>query len=143
MTTYTVTLDKDDNNEFMLPLPEAALAELGWKPGDTLNWQENDDGTFTLTKTPVKTTWVMVECVRSFRTCYMVEVPQGKEPWALDTVSMNEAKKFSHDFLGEHIISHRVVPKQEALLMCRDTGGLGDSWQDSEIEEHYFTKYKA
>ena len=49
-----------------------------------------------------ETQWVLVECVSTFRNRYMVEVPVGtddynndKTLWALDTVTMQAAKKFS------------------------------------------------
>ena len=44
-----------------------------------------------------ETEWVLVECVSTFRMRYMVEVPKDKSEYALDTVTMNEAKEFSQD----------------------------------------------
>jgi hypothetical protein len=68
----------------------------------------------TYTETPVKKEWVLVECVQSYRMRYMVEVPEGKSEWALDTVSMHQAKEFSHQDIGETIVSHRVISEADA-----------------------------
>ena len=53
-----------------------------------------------------ETQLVLVECVSTFRQRYMVEVPVGtddygndKTLWALDTVTMQEAKEFSQEYL--------------------------------------------
>jgi hypothetical protein len=43
----------------------------------------------------MKTEFVLVECVSTFRMRYVVEVPEGKSEYALDTVVMNEANEFS------------------------------------------------
>lgn len=45
-----VTIEQDEDGELILPLSDEVLSELGWKIGDTLNWQDNLDGTFTVTK---------------------------------------------------------------------------------------------
>ena len=45
-----VTLDQDENGDLLLPLSEEVLKSVGWKVGDIIIWNENKDGTFTLTK---------------------------------------------------------------------------------------------
>lgn len=44
--TWSVTVDE----EGILTLPEELLNRLQWKEGDVLDWQDNPDGTITLTK---------------------------------------------------------------------------------------------
>ena len=82
--------------------------------------------------------WVLVECVSSFRIRYMVEVPAGKELWALDTISMNEAKEFSQESLGEQIFSHRVVTEADALALCRQDNDYV-KWDDEHVKSVFFT----
>jgi len=36
------------NDEGVLKLPDDLIEELGWKLGDTLEWIDNEDGTWTL-----------------------------------------------------------------------------------------------
>jgi hypothetical protein len=139
--SYIVTLEKDpETGDLILPLPEKLLEETGWKTGDTLDWNDNGDGTFSMTKKEATTEWVLVECISTFRERYMVEVPKGKELWALDTVTMNEAKEFSQEHLGETIVSHRVVSVEEALSMCDRDNAYCSSWSDDKKIDTFFTK---
>ena len=139
--SYIVTLEKDPvTGDLILPLPEKLLKETGWKTGDTLDWNDNGDGTFSMTKKEATTEWVLVETVSQFRERYMVEVPIGKQLWALDTVTLNEAKEFSQEHLGETIISHRVVSVEEALSMCDRDNAYCSSWSDDKKMDAFFTK---
>ena len=117
MNKYSVNIEQDDETgELLLPLPEQLLAKLGWEAGDTLKWDVQKDGSILLSK--VETELVLVDCISQFKTRYLVEVPKGKKEWALDTVTMEEAKEFSQDHLGETIVSSRVLSKAEALSIC-------------------------
>ena len=139
--SYIVTLEKDpETGDLILPLPEKLLKETGWKTGDTLDWNDNGDGTFSMTKKEATTEWVLVETVSQFRERYMVEVPIGKQLWALDTVTLNEAKEFSQEHIGETIVSHRVVSVEEALSMCDRDNAYCSSWSDDKKIDTFFTK---
>lgn len=84
----------------------------------------------------------MVEAVSTFRMRYMVEVPKGKAEWALDTVTMQEAQEFSQEHLGEQIVSHRVVSKEEALALCDADNDYCKTWNDEQKVKAFFTKYE-
>ena len=45
----TLVEDPDYPGELLLDLDDIA-EELGWQVGDTLEWTDNQDGTYTLTK---------------------------------------------------------------------------------------------
>jgi hypothetical protein len=50
-TSWTITVEEDpETGELVLPLPEEFLAMQGWIEGDTLNWEDNKDGSWTLSK---------------------------------------------------------------------------------------------
>ena len=52
-TNYTVIVEEDGNgggDDLILPLPAQLLAELGWHTGDTLEWAEHEDGSWSLRK---------------------------------------------------------------------------------------------
>lgn len=85
---------------------------------------------------------VLVECVSMFRMRYLVEVPTGKSEWALDTVVMNDANEFSQEHLGEQIVSHRVVSKEEALAICDVDNHYCKSWTEEEKINAFFTLEK-
>lgn len=136
-----VTIQEDENGELILPLGDNVCEELGWKIGDTLDWKDNGDGSWTITKkeTEKETELVLVECVSTFRMRYMVEVPKGKAEWALDTVTMNEAKEFSQVHIGEQIVSHRVVSKEEALALSDTDNDYGKTWPEELKVKNFFT----
>jgi len=39
-----------DTGELVLPLSGSLVSELGWAEGDTLEWIDNGDGSFTIRK---------------------------------------------------------------------------------------------
>ena len=46
---FTVTLAEDpETGEVIMPLPTELLNQMGWDFGDTLIWNDQEDGTFTL-----------------------------------------------------------------------------------------------
>ena len=144
-TSWTVDLQEDPSTgDTILEFPPDMLEQTGWGEGDSLIWKDNGDGSFMLTKK--ETQWVLVECVNTFRQRYMVEVPvgtddQGKDKslWALDTVTMEEAKEFSQEHSGEQIISHRVVTYNEALALSDKDNAYAVSWNNDNKVKNFFT----
>jgi hypothetical protein len=144
-TSWTVDLQEDPSTgDTILEFPPDMLEQTGWGEGDSLIWKDNGDGSFMLTKK--ETQWVLVECVSTFRQRYMVEVPvgtddQGKDKslWALDTVTMEEAKEFSQEHIGEQIISHRVMTYNEALALSDKDNAYAVSWDNDTKVKNFFT----
>ena len=53
MTLASIKLQvqlEEDGDNIILPLPQEVLDHLDIKEGDVLNWEDNGDGTFSLTK---------------------------------------------------------------------------------------------
>lgn len=49
--TFTLKVEKDEKTGvFYITPPEGMLNQLGWSPGDSIDWVDNKDGTFTLIK---------------------------------------------------------------------------------------------
>jgi bifunctional DNA-binding transcriptional regulator/antitoxin component of YhaV-PrlF toxin-antitoxin module len=149
MTKRWIVPIKEDavTGDGIIEFPPEMLEEAGWKEGDILDWTDNKDGSFTLTKK--ETQWVLVEAVSTFRERYMVEVPIGtdnygkdKKDWALDTVTMNDAKSFSSEHLGEQIVSHRVISMDEALNMCDQDNDYTKSWDEETKIKTFFTEWE-
>lgn len=140
LKTWTVTTEEDlDTGDVLLPLPEEILVQNGWEEGDTLEFKDNLDGTFTLSKKKQETELVLVDTVSSYRVRYLVEVPKGKKEWALDTVTMEDAKEFSQEYLGEQIASHRVVTEAEALKILDEDNEYTASWPTELKKKNFFT----
>jgi hypothetical protein len=143
--TWTISLEEDpETGDLILPLNDDILEQTGWKTGDSIDWIDNKDGSWTMKK--IETQWVLVETVSMFRERYMIEVPVGvdrygkdKAEWALDTVTLEEAKEFSQEHLGETIVSHRVVTKEDALAMCDKDNDYARVWNDELKVQTFFT----
>lgn len=58
MNNWTITLEEadDGSGDLVLPLPDDLLEGAGWKEGDTLEWIDNKNGSWTLRK---KESWLM------------------------------------------------------------------------------------
>jgi DNA-binding Xre family transcriptional regulator len=50
--TANIIDDPDRPGEFLLDLSNELCAELGWQVGDTLEWKDNQDGSWLLVKLP-------------------------------------------------------------------------------------------
>lgn len=49
--TWTVQLEEDfDTGDLVLPLNSDMLQAVGWKDGDTIEWVNNHDGSWSLVK---------------------------------------------------------------------------------------------
>lgn len=139
MTKHTITLEEDENGDLVIPFSEELLKEAGFKEGDTLFWKDNKDGSFSITKKEEEMEWVLVECVSQFRERYMVQVPKGKAEYALDTVTMTEAKEFSQKHIGETIVSHRVISEADALELCDKDNDYTTEWTKEMKLQNFFT----
>lgn len=136
---WIVELEKDpETGDLILPLSDEVLEGTGWKTDDVIEWIDNKDGSWTMRKKE-ETELVLVECVSLYRMRYVVEVPKGKSDWALDTVTMEEAKEFSQEWLGETIVSHRVVTKNEVLNLCDKDNDYAKAWNDDHKMNTFVT----
>ena len=52
MSSWTITVQdaEDGSGDVILPLPDDLLKSAGWKEGDTLEWIDNKNGSWTLKK---------------------------------------------------------------------------------------------
>jgi antitoxin component of MazEF toxin-antitoxin module len=134
----------NEDGDAVVQLPDQMIQDLNWKEGDELKWDIEEDGTVILSKIEksVNTEWVLVETVQMFRHRYCIEVPIGKAEWALDTVTMEEAKEFSQLHLGETISSHRVISEEEAVKLCYSDNDYLKSWTPEKIKTAFFTPMK-
>ena len=131
LKSFTVEVKEAPNGDAILPLPQEMLDEMGWKEGDVLDWKDNEDGSFTLSKV-LETEIVLVETVSTFRIRYAVRVPKGKAEWALDTVTCEDAKELSQEHLTETIVSHRVITEKEFLDIYDNDNAYMREWDDEK-----------
>ena len=139
--SWVVDVKEYEDGDLYIEFTDEMLEGSGFQIGDELDWIDNKDGSWTLTKKKERV-WVMVECVSMFRQRYMVEAPIDHPEYALDTVTMEEAKEFSQEHLGETIVSHRVVTQQEALDQCEIDNPYCQVWNDEHRMDVFFTREK-
>jgi hypothetical protein len=49
--SWTITLEDDpETGDLIMPLTDEILESAGWKEGDTLEWIDNENGSWTLRK---------------------------------------------------------------------------------------------
>jgi nitrous oxide reductase accessory protein NosL len=54
MTTWTLLVEEDpETKDLILQFPDDLLEQAGWKEGDTLEWTDNKDGSYSLKKKEV------------------------------------------------------------------------------------------
>ena len=84
--------------------------------------------------------WVLVEAIQSYRMRYMVEAPATNPEYAMDDVTMEDAKEFSQLALPEVITSHRVMTQEEALILCDVDNNYTNDWTIDQKINAFFTK---
>jgi bifunctional DNA-binding transcriptional regulator/antitoxin component of YhaV-PrlF toxin-antitoxin module len=51
MNKWTIIVEEDkETGELLLPFSDELLEQVGWKIGDTIEWIDNKDGTWTMRK---------------------------------------------------------------------------------------------
>lgn len=48
--SYISTVEMDENGEFVLTIPDELIVELGWAPGDEIEWNYDEHGRIILKK---------------------------------------------------------------------------------------------
>ena len=49
--SYTIKVEFDEESgDYVLPFPDELILELDWKSGDVIQWIDNKDGSWTLSK---------------------------------------------------------------------------------------------
>jgi bifunctional DNA-binding transcriptional regulator/antitoxin component of YhaV-PrlF toxin-antitoxin module len=47
---YETTVEIDENGDFVITIPDELLVELGWAPGDEIEWSQDEQRCITLVK---------------------------------------------------------------------------------------------
>ena len=47
---WTIPVQENEQGEQFIEFPDEVLKETGWKDGDSIEWIDNHDGSFTLKK---------------------------------------------------------------------------------------------
>jgi len=138
MEKFTAKIEYDEKtDEYYLPLGEEVTKKLGWNLGDKLNWKDNGDGSYTITKIEDDMKIFLVETITTFRHRYAIKCKSYEH--ACDTVVMEEASEFSQEHLGETIVSGREISEEEYLKIHDADNGYIASWPKEKKLEFVHT----
>jgi hypothetical protein len=137
--SWTLDVKENEDGDKYIELTDEILELSNFKIGDNLEWTDRGDGSWSLKKKEEKT-WALVEAVHTFRMRYVVEVPAEHPEYALDTVTMDAAKEFSQEFIGQQIMSHRVISEEDALKLCDVDNYYCAKWDNQKKIETFFTE---
>jgi hypothetical protein len=138
----TVKLKQDESGNLILPISEKLMKEVGWEIGDSIEWSDNGDGSWTMTK-KVKTKLVMVETVSSFRIRYVVEIPEdAEEEMAHDRVlNDGDIKEFSQVHISEEVSGSRVITNRQYLKVFNEDNMYLRSWKEDSKFTAFVNKW--
>ena len=139
----TVKLKKDKSGNLILPLGDEVMKEVGWDIGDTIEWSDNGDGSWTMSK-KVKTKLVLVDTVSSFRIRYVVEVPEdASEEIAHDFVLNGDPKELSQVHTKEEVVGSRVVTDKQYLKVFDSDNEYLSSWTDEMKLDKFINRWDS
>ena len=139
----TVKLKKDKSGNLILPLGDEVMKEVGWEIGDTIEWSDNGDGSWTMSK-KVKTKLVLVDTVSSFRIRYVVEVPEdASEEIAHDFVLNGDPKELSQVHTKEEVVGSRVVTDKQYLKVFDSDNEYLSSWPDEMKLDKFINRWDS
>ena len=88
-----------------------------------------------------ETELVLVDTIHQFHVRYLIEVSRGKSEYALDTVACDGGFEFSQKFIGENVVTHRVITKEEALVLCDEENSYCTTWSDEKKLNIFMTPW--
>lgn len=93
--------------------------------------------------------YILVDAISQFRMRYVIEVPDthndGEYPctaeqWAMDTVTMQDAKEFSQEWLGETIVSAHEIVNEHIIDLCDEDNEYCKTWETEKKMEVFVTE---
>jgi hypothetical protein len=93
--------------------------------------------------------YILVDAISQFRMRYVIEVPDTHndgefpctaEQWAMDTVTMQEAKEFSQEWLGETIVSAHEITSEKIITQCDEDNDYCKTWTREQKMDTFVTE---
>lgn len=130
MKSWTLPVKENENGELYIELNDEILEGSGFKIGDTLNWKDLKDGSYSLTK--AEGDLYMVDCYSIFHIRYVVRAKE--ESHAYDEVVMggDSLKEFSQKHLDVNAFDARKITKEEYFELFNKDNAYLSSWSEDE-----------
>lgn len=93
--------------------------------------------------------YILVDALSQFRMRYVIEVPDDHndgefpctaEEWAMDTVTCQEAKEFSQEWLGETIVAAHEITPEHIITLCDKDNAYCSIWSQEKKMETFVTE---
>ena len=144
MKSWTLPVKETENGELYIELNDEILEGSGFKIGDTLDWKDLKDGSYSLTK--AEDDLYLVESISVFHIRHVVRAKNAEH--AMDEVVMDDGnlREFSQKHIDCNIIDARKIDSEEYLRMFNKDNAYLSIWTDEEklkfvntidYEKHY------
>jgi hypothetical protein len=130
---WTLPIQENENGELYIELNDEIMSQTGLDVGDTLNWKDNKDGSFSLTK--AEGDLYIVESISMFRIRHVVRAKNAEH--AMDEVVCDNGnlKEFSQKHIDSNITDARKITREEFLTLFDQDNSYLSSWtEDKKLE---------
>ena len=130
MKSWTLPVKETENGELYIELNDEILEGSGFKIGDTLDWKDLKDGSYSLTK--AEGDLYLVESISVFHIRHVVRAKNAEH--AMDEVVMDDGnlREFSQKHIDCNIIDSRKIDSEEYLRMFNKDNAYLSCWTDEE-----------
>ena len=144
MKSWTLPVKETEDGDLYIELNDEILEGSGFKIGDTLDWKDLKDGSYSLTK--AEGDLYLVESISVFHIRHVVRAKNAEH--AMDEVVMDDGnlREFSQKHIDCNIIDARKIDSEEYLRMFNKDNAYLSIWTDEEklkfvntidYEKHY------
>ena len=127
---WTLPVKENENGELYIELNDEILEGSGFKIGDTLDWKDLKDGSYSLTK--AEGDLYLVDSISVFHIRHVVRAKNAEH--AMDEVVMDDGnlREFSQKHIDCNIIDSRKIDSEEYLRMFNKDNAYLSCWTDEE-----------
>jgi len=130
MKSWTLPIKENENGEMYIELNDEILNGSGFKIGDTLNWKDLKDGSYSLTK--AEGDLYIVEGISMFHSKFVIRAKEAEH--AMDEVVMDtgDLKEFSQNHVDFNILGARKITTDEYLELFDKDNSYLSSWTEDQ-----------
>jgi hypothetical protein len=131
---WILPVQETNDGELYIELNDEILEGSGFQVGDTLDWKDNKNGSYTLTKavSEPKGDLYVVEGISMFHMKFVVRAKEAEH--AMDEVvcDTGSLKEFSQNHVDFNILGARKITKDEYLEMFNKDNSYLSIWTDEQ-----------
>jgi len=130
MKSWTLPVKENDDGELYIELSDEILEGSGFKIGDTLNWKDLKNGSYSLTK--ADTDLYLVEAISTFHLKFAVRARDPEH--AMDEVVCDDGnlKELSQRHIDVNILGARKITNEEYLTEFDKDNDYMRSWTEDQ-----------